>query len=302
MSKFNKLPAPIHDLHRQLLEVGACGDGPLTLFHPRVRDRADIEVLRCNDSGVIVLSRIDHIIDSFYTDPLPVSSLTGLDNAIDYQDRLDTSRRIKLLNRSVANRRWLDIGTGPGTLITELEGVPTLSCGVEPNNVYRSMLQSNSHDIRPSIEDFHGCYFDVISLFHVFEHLVDPLDHLNRVRELLIPGGTIFIEIPHANEFLLNCANLVEYRDFTLWSQHLVLHTQRSIVQMLQYSGFNIINLEGIQRYSLENHLYWFKYGLPGGHHVMSDLVEDDLRLSYEETLRRLDSTDTLMVSATVPN
>jgi SAM-dependent methyltransferase len=42
----------------------------------------------------------------------------------------------------------------------------------------------------------HGA-FDIISLTHVIEHLVDPLSIVKRCRELLSPDGTIFLTAPH---------------------------------------------------------------------------------------------------------
>ena len=54
------------DLHAQLENIGSIKRDRLTEFYPRVRDRDDISVLRDSSTGVIVLSRSDHINQSYY--------------------------------------------------------------------------------------------------------------------------------------------------------------------------------------------------------------------------------------------
>ena len=43
--------------------------------------------------------------------------------------------------------------------------------------------------------------FDVITMFHVLEHLPNQVDTLKQLKKLLKPKGNIIIEIPHANDF-----------------------------------------------------------------------------------------------------
>ena len=41
--------------------------------------------------------------------------------------------------------------------------------------------------------------FDVVVMFDVIEHLLDPLDSLHRVRSVLHPGGVLIISTPNFN-------------------------------------------------------------------------------------------------------
>ncbi|MDP2432796.1 MAG: hypothetical protein Q8O33_12290 [Pseudomonadota bacterium] len=88
--------------------------------------------------------------------------------------------------------------------------------------------------------------------------------------------------------------------DFTLWSQHLVLHTRESLTLMLTDAGFQIISIEGVQRYGIANHLYWLTEGKPGGHkEILSIIVTVNLIHSYSDALSRLDANDTIVAIAT---
>jgi len=52
-----------------------------------------------------------------------------------------------------------------------------------------------------AIDDFDpaGVTYDVVVLFHVLEHLPDPLGALRRIRSWLNPGGAILVEVPNCD-------------------------------------------------------------------------------------------------------
>ena len=115
-------------------------------------------------------------------------------------------------------------------------------------------------------------------------------------------GGQILIEVPHANDFLLSAVNCEVFKQFTLWSQHLVLHTRESLLKTLKFVGLEEIQIEGIQRYPISNHLNWLANGKAGGHKSpLSSLDSDALFDAYQNSLARIDATDTLVAIAKVP-
>lgn len=44
-----------------LIELGISNSDSIVPYYPRVRDREDISVLKCTKSGVLLLSRTDHM-------------------------------------------------------------------------------------------------------------------------------------------------------------------------------------------------------------------------------------------------
>ena len=138
--------------------------------------------------------------------------------------------------------------------------------------------------------------FDTIFCFHTLEHLSNPLEILCELREHLCDGGTLILEVPHANDFLLRYLNSEQFKKFTLWSQHLILHTRVSLNVILQAAGFKRIIIQGKQRYKVSNHLYWLSNEQPGGHKTeLSAIDTDELTKSYESSLKMIDATDTLV-------
>ena len=113
-------------------------------------------------------------------------------------------------------------------------------------------------------------------------------------------GGSIIIEVPHANDFLLNVLKSEAFKEHTLWSQHLILHTRTSLHRFLDYVGFKNIVIRGIQRYPLSNHLWWLTKGQPGGHKKSLAMIDDVMtKAYYESALQGIDATDTLLATAT---
>jgi 2-polyprenyl-3-methyl-5-hydroxy-6-metoxy-1,4-benzoquinol methylase len=137
--------------------------------------------------------------------------------------------------------------------------------------------------------------------FHVLEHLPDPIEVLTEIKLKVKSGGLVIIEVPHARDLLLTLGNK-EYKNFTLWSQHLILHTRDSLRKLLRYTGFTDVEIEGVQRYPLSNHLNWLANGKPGGHKSPLSIIDsDELSKAYCNSLSKLDQTDTLVAVARVP-
>ena len=132
----------------------------------------------------------------------------------------------------------------------------------------------------------------------MFEHLTQPFETLQLLYSKMKPGGKLIIEVPHANDFLLSFLNLESFKEFTFWSEHLILHTRITLSAFLKKSQFKNIIIQGCQRYPLANHLYWVKNNLPGGHIKWSELRTAEMDREYSHFLKSINMTDTLIAYA----
>ena len=99
--------------------------------------------------------------------------------------------------------------------------------------------------------------FDIITMFHVLEHIPYQLKVLKNLKKKLKNKGKIIIEVPHAQDFLLEILNLESFKKFTFWSEHLVLHTEKSLKKLLKEAGYKNIRINFYQSYILNNHFGW---------------------------------------------
>jgi SAM-dependent methyltransferase len=94
----------------------------------------------------------------------------------------------------------LEIGGGNGFFLEEMISAKAKSiAGVEPS---KSAIDKSAPNVKPyMICDqmrnglFPSNYFDLVAMFHVMDHLSDPLKVIEAIYEVLKPGGKILIAI-----------------------------------------------------------------------------------------------------------
>lgn len=277
-----------------LVALGICDPGEVEPFHSRVRDRDDISVLRCRRSGVIFLSRSDHATESWYAERRDLCDWSPGSHADALRScRDDDERYARLYGPLIRGRQWLDVGAGAGGVLELLASSATRACAVEPQQGAREALLAAGHEAYASLGDIPDAQFDVVTLFHVLEHMPDPVGVLREIAARLSTDGRVIIEVPHARDLLL-WLECDAFKRFTLWSEHLILHTRVSLDAVCRAAGLAAIEITGVQRYPVANHLHWLATGRPGGHRVWAHLVDDELSRAYAATLTRVDRTDTL--------
>ena len=140
---------------------------------------------------------------------------------------------------------------------------------------------------------------DAVTMFHVLEHFRKPLEELKSAFHVLKPGGLLVVEVPHARDLLIELCPA--FRDYTFWSEHLVLHTRESLYKLVTEAGFKDVSIKGFQRYPVSNHLRWLSKEKPGGHLEWPLLNSLALEGSYASALAGCDKTDTLLLTAHKP-
>jgi 2-polyprenyl-3-methyl-5-hydroxy-6-metoxy-1,4-benzoquinol methylase len=205
----------------------------------------------------------------------------------------DDVRRSKQFLPFLRGRDVIDVGCGTGGFMDRIRAQVRSIVGVEPQSDVRKELQELGYIIYRTTFEAPKESRDVATLLHVLEHILEPLKTLGEVRSILRPGGHIIIEVPHARDVLLK---LNDFKAFSLWSEHLVLHTKESLRTYLTAADFTDIKIDGYQRYPLANHIGWFVDGKPGGQTRLKEFgpLADD----YARMLLESDQTDTLIATA----
>ncbi len=283
----------------ELDKIGVIAKERLVEFYPEVRDRSDVAVLKDPVTGVIVLSHVAVSIE--YYENRPEKELLEIKKDRILVSKLDDNfRRKNSFFNFIKDKVWLDFGCGLGGALDFMAAAALEAIGLEPNIDRANIVKKKGYRVVRSLAEIDDCSVDTITLFHVFEHIYEVEEILNQIKRCLKPGGILIIEVPHAKDILFAIFDCDKFKQFTFWSEHLVLHTRQSLFQTLSYYAFKDIKIEGVQRYPLSNHLHWLAKGSPGGHDKWSFLDNDLTRLGYEQSLLKMDSTDTLVAICSV--
>jgi predicted SAM-dependent methyltransferase len=168
--------------------------------------------------------------------------------------------------------------------------------GVELDRQYDQHYKNNNievfHDIKLFNKDI-----DIIFMFHVLEHIGDPLNLLNDIKDKFHNGGNLIIEVPSADDALLTLYENEEFSNFTYWSPHLFLYNVRTLSDLMKKAGYKINYIKQFQRYNLSNHLYWLSKKKPRGHQIWSFLDSEELTQAYSAVLGKINKCDTIIGS-----
>lgn len=95
--------------------------------------------------------------------------------------------------------RILDWGAGDGSFMRLLSAFGFNCFGID---AYRKE-SGDPHLFNATIDqtDFPGEFFDLITCFHVMEHLKDPLNSFQNAMRLLKIGGLMIVEVPNLDSF-----------------------------------------------------------------------------------------------------
>ncbi|PQB05468.1 class I SAM-dependent methyltransferase [Aureitalea marina] len=104
-------------------------------------------------------------------------------------------KRISALGGS--SKRLLDIGCGTGDFLYFANRSGWNATGVEPDSGARSLALDKSLDVRSQWADLDEPKYDVITMWHVLEHIPELEACCKKLVDLLKPGGTLIIAVPN---------------------------------------------------------------------------------------------------------
>lgn len=115
---------------------------------------------------------------------------------------LPRDRRILAdLARRGASGPLLDVGAGAGFLLRAAVERGWEAIGVElsrPSREHiRARVEAVLHDVDVKNAPIRRDSVGVVTLSHSLEHVLDPLGTLKRVREVLRPGGFVYVAVPN---------------------------------------------------------------------------------------------------------
>lgn len=190
----------------------------------------------------------------------------------------------------------LEIGCASGYFLIQLAGKVHRICGTEWDRKSQEYIKERFSDrgieVDYNPQDFNS-KFDKIFMFHVLEHIEAPVEFLKGLKDILKPGGCIYIEVPNVDDVMVKTYDCQPFKDFYYKKAHLYNFNEMGLKYVFENAGYQY-SIDFIHRYDLSNHLYWLGKGIPGGKGLYSDILGEEANRAYVDALRKNKQTDTL--------
>ncbi|HVM89463.1 MAG TPA: class I SAM-dependent methyltransferase [Puia sp.] len=154
---------------------------------------------------------------------------------------LGDKRRLILSVTQLKSGRMLDIGAGTGAFVGHMQSHGWEISGIEPDEEARKKAKEiHQVNLLPpeAFADLSPDSFDVITMWHVLEHVHDLHGYLEQLKNILRPGGRIFIAVPN-----YACYDASFYKNF--WAaydvpRHLYHFSPEAMFQLLHKHGLKL--------------------------------------------------------------
>jgi len=150
-------------------------------------------------------------------------------------------QKVKWIRNETNGKHLLDIGSGTGHFLKAVNNGGFSGMGLEPDSDARAFAHKNNHVRSSSQEELYTIEkesFDVVTMWHVLEHVYDLRKDLKRIEEVLKSNGKLFIAVPNMNSY-----DARFYKEF--WAaydvpRHLYHFTEKDISRLLSEFGFDL--------------------------------------------------------------
>lgn len=229
----------------------------------------------------------DETLDMLITRPQPTNPAPYYcsDNYISHSDqstslidkiygavrRYSLVKKLRLINSLVPHKgSLLDIGAGTGEFLLAAQRASWKVTGIEPNPLAQSKALNKALTLHKSFDDIPNLTFDVITLWHVLEHLPNLTTQLQTISRLLKPNGVLVVAVPNYKSY-----DARKYQEF--WAaydvpRHFWHFSKTSIKKLFLPLGFTLHQIQPMWFDSFYVSLLSEKYKT-GKHHYISAFV-----------------------------
>ena len=186
-------------------------------------------------------------------------------------------RRAQRVLCGLAPGRLLDVGCGEGSFLHAAQRMGWQATGTEISEAGCRMAREQWQlDVfRGELEQacFPSDHFDVTTLWHVIEHVLDPLRTMRETARVLRPGGRVVIACPNRHARLFNVAyrigrgrapHLFHPSDREL---HLSHFTVRSLRRLIESCGLRVTRVD-VDRGHVQRIKYLLDVAATGWHRL----------------------------------
>ena len=169
-------------------------------------------------------------------------NVTLFDKMYHFIKKYNLNLKRDLVEKFHTNGRIIDIGCGTGAFLGQFDKSRWERLGFEPDSEARAIAK-NSHGIEADdlsvLDNLKDTKAEVITLWHVLEHVSTINDRLAKIKSLLKDDGILVIAVPMSNSY--DADYYGKYWAAYDVPRHLYHFTKETLEQLLSKHGFKLV-------------------------------------------------------------
>ncbi len=231
-----------------------CGLTPYLSCQDHLVSGESYEVMICDQYDMLVTSPVPVDLGYYYKDEAYISHTDAKKTLFDkvYQTvkKISTKRKFALIESFKTGKTILDIGAGTGDFLSFFKSKGWEVFGIEPNEKARTLAAQKEVLLESDIAVYSDRKFDVITMWHVLEHVPNLSEYIRTLEKLLTTNGVIIVAVPNFKSF-----DAIHYKEF--WAaydvpRHLWHFSQEAIKKL-----FAEVNIEVVETHPLKFDAYY---------------------------------------------
>jgi 2-polyprenyl-3-methyl-5-hydroxy-6-metoxy-1,4-benzoquinol methylase len=218
------------DLYKELVPLMSCVDYTVS--------KESYELLMNPAYNMMVTLPVPSDLENYYKSEAYISHTNANKSVFDklYQGvrKHTLQKKLSLINSfNSSEKKLLDIGSGTGDFLSTCKKKGWNVFGVEPNKEARTISEDKNVTAVTDLLLLKEDRFDVITLWHVLEHVENLLEYIEILKTKLKPDGVILIAVPNYKSF--DAKHYKEYWAAFDVPRHLWHFSQESIKKLFSH-------------------------------------------------------------------
>ena len=168
------------------------------------------------------------------------SSNTMLEKCYQRVKKYSLNKKVSLINNFVNRKKTLlDVGAGTGDFLLVAKSKGWKTSGTEPNPYARDKAGQKGLELQKDMDAFSAESYEVITLWHVLEHIPDLEEQIQSILNVLDPKGTLVIAVPNFNSY--DAKHYKEYWAAYDVPRHLWHFSKTAITRIFEKHQWNVV-------------------------------------------------------------
>ena len=208
-----------------------------------------LDLVRCRDCGLVYTARVNigEMAEKYASDEYTDANAEYFEDDLSFEHQ--AAVRVERVRSRLSTGRLIELGPGSGHFLAAADSAGFDVLGIEPSPALAERISRRfgvpvqSSTVEQALLDDDSA--DVICLFHVLEHLEDPVGTMRALGRVLKPGGLLFVEVPNVDSAMARRRG-EQWVAIRPERMHLTQFSPRTLPPLLERAGVAVLEAQTV--------------------------------------------------------